>query len=137
VRSIRKLVVDDLGCGWQKSEVEDAWSMVVCRVWWWDFQKWIDLILKESNLRTRGREQIQGWGRRMGAAIGPSEVEVEPVDPLNRDKSPRVTNRASDEAIGASKEARKGGGMRKREERGKEEAVKITTSPSAVGCFRG
>jgi hypothetical protein len=74
----------------------------------------------------------------MGAAIGPSEVEVEPIDPLNRDKSPGATDRASDEAIGASEEARKGGGRRKRGERrmGEEEAVKIIASPLAAGCFR-
>lgn len=46
----------------------------------------------------------------MEAAIEPSEVEVKPMDPLNQDKLSRATDRASDVVIGASKEARKGGG---------------------------
>jgi hypothetical protein len=72
----------------------------------------------------------------MGAAIRP-EVEEKPVDPLNQDKSPRAKDKASEEVSGASKEARKGGGRRKREKRGKgEEAVKITTSPSSAGRLR-
>jgi hypothetical protein len=49
----------------------------------------------------------------MGAAIRP-EVEEKLVDSLNQDKSHRAKDRASKEAIGASKEARKGGGRRKR-----------------------
>jgi hypothetical protein len=48
----------------------------------------------------------------MGAAIKP-EVEKKPVDPLNQDNSPRAKDRASEEAVGASEEARKG--ERKRE----------------------
>jgi hypothetical protein len=72
----------------------------------------------------------------MGAAIKP-EVEKKPVDPLNQYNSPRAKDRASEEAIGASEKARKGGGKRKREKRKKgEEAVKITTSPSAAERFR-
>lgn len=73
----------------------------------------------------------------MGVAIR-LEVEEKPVDPLNQDKSPRAKDRTSEEVIGASEEARKGGGRRKREKRGKgeEEAVKITTSPSSAGRCR-
>jgi hypothetical protein len=103
----------------------------------WSFRKWIDLILKKTNLITCGSDRIRGWRRWMGAAIKP-EVEEKPVDPLNQDKSPRAKDRASEEAIEASEEARKGGGRRKREkrEKGEEEAVKITTSPSSAGRFR-
>lgn len=59
-------------------------------------------------------------------------MEEKPVDLLNQDNSPRGKDRASEEAVGASEEARKGGGRRKKGE----EAVKITTSPSSAECFR-
>jgi len=73
----------------------------------------------------------------MGAAIRP-EVEEKPRDPLNQDMSPRAKDKAYEEVSRASEDAKKGGGRRKREKRGKgeEEAVKITTSPSSAGRFR-
>jgi hypothetical protein len=137
VMGTRRRVEVGLTDGGRQIEAEETRSTVVWNVRCRSFQKWIDLTLKKSNIRTCGSDRIRGWRRWMGAAIRP-EVEEKPVDPLNQDKSPGAKDKASEEGIRASEEARKGGGRRKREKRGKgeEEAVKITTSPSSAGRCR-
>lgn len=56
----------------------------------------------------------------------------EPTELLDKDKSPKATNRASKKASGASKEAQNDGGRRKTGVQGKGEEV----SPSSHGSQR-